>query len=234
MEGERETLKKRCAHKSTKHLGTCKARQVEFETKLPLSLRAGGWLGVKDLNVVTFTSEPSNILIRPCNPWNDKRRGWMYSGSVVCWVYMMWEAGTGLYVTCQGSFELRSKFGLLLLMPVWQRHVRRGKMFRERLITATPRTSQNRMFNCISPLMAGKNKVTAFTGRARCVCEREYMWVCVLSNKELPFLRDYSTTAVSQNRENKLESQGEKSFMFDALITRKNKQVSHKLELVGW
>lgn len=37
-DGERkgETLK-RCAHKATKHLGTCRARQVEIETKLPLS-----------------------------------------------------------------------------------------------------------------------------------------------------------------------------------------------------
>lgn len=62
---------KRCAHKATKHLGTCRARQVEIETKLPLSLRAGGWLGVKDLNVVAFTSELSDILIGPCNPSND-------------------------------------------------------------------------------------------------------------------------------------------------------------------
>lgn len=30
----------------------------------------------------------------------------------------MWEARTGLYVTRQGSFELHSKFGLLLVMPV--------------------------------------------------------------------------------------------------------------------
>lgn len=47
------------------------------------------------------------------------------------------------------------------------------------------------------------------------------MQACVLLNKELPFLRDYSTGAVSQNRENKLESQEEKSFMSDALITKK-------------
>lgn len=30
----------------------------------------------------------------------------------------MWEAGTGLYVTHQGSFELRSKIGLPLEMPI--------------------------------------------------------------------------------------------------------------------
>lgn len=46
------------------------------------------------------------------------------------------------------------------------------------------------------------------------------MQVCVLLNKELPFLCDYSTGAVSQNRENKLESEEEKSFMSDALITK--------------
>ncbi len=62
---------KRCAHKATKHLGTCRARQVETETKPPLSFSAGGWLGVKDLNVVAFTSELSNILIGSCNPSND-------------------------------------------------------------------------------------------------------------------------------------------------------------------
>ena len=45
-ERAREPLK-RCAHKATKHLGTCRARQVEIETKLPLSLPAGGWLGAK-------------------------------------------------------------------------------------------------------------------------------------------------------------------------------------------
>lgn len=62
---------KRCAHKATKHLGTCRARQVETETKLPLSLLAGGWLSVKDLKVVAFTSQLSDILIAPCNPSND-------------------------------------------------------------------------------------------------------------------------------------------------------------------
>lgn len=41
-----------------------------------------------------------------------------------------------------------------------------------------------------------------------------------LSNKERPFLRDYSAGAVSQNTENKLESQEGKSFMSDALITQ--------------
>lgn len=56
-----------------------------------------------------------------------------------------------------------------------------------------------------------------------------FMQVCVLSNKELPFLRDYSTGAVSQNRGNKLESQEEKSFMSDALITK----TSRFSELVG-
>lgn len=55
---------KRCAHKATKHLGTCRARQVEIETKLPLSFLAGGWLGVKDLNVVAFTSEPLQYIDR--------------------------------------------------------------------------------------------------------------------------------------------------------------------------
>lgn len=63
---------KRCAHKATKHLGTCRAGQVEIETKLLLSLLAGGWLGVKDLNAVPFTSQLSNILIGACNPWKDK------------------------------------------------------------------------------------------------------------------------------------------------------------------
>lgn len=44
-DGERkERPLKRCAHNATKHLGTCRARQVEIETKLPLSLLAGGWL----------------------------------------------------------------------------------------------------------------------------------------------------------------------------------------------
>ena len=76
--GEREEWKekdrplKRCVHKATKHLGTCKARQVEIETKLPLFFLAGGWLGVKDFNGVAFTSEPSDILIGPCNPSHDK------------------------------------------------------------------------------------------------------------------------------------------------------------------
>lgn len=63
---------KRCAHKATKLLGACRARQVETETKLPLSFVAGGWLGVKDLNLGVFTSQLSNILIGPCNPSNDK------------------------------------------------------------------------------------------------------------------------------------------------------------------
>lgn len=71
-DGERKGPLKRCAHKATKHLGTCRARQVEIETKLPLSFLAGGWLGVKDLNVVAFTSELSNILIGPCNPSDDQ------------------------------------------------------------------------------------------------------------------------------------------------------------------
>jgi len=62
----------RCAHKATKHLGTCRARQVEAETKLLLCFLAGGWLGVKDLNMVLFTSELSNILIGSCNPSNGK------------------------------------------------------------------------------------------------------------------------------------------------------------------
>lgn len=62
----------------------------------------------------------------------------------------------------------------------------------------------------------------------QCVLDRvSSMQACVLLNKELPPLRDYSTGAVSPNRENKLESQEEKSFMSDALIT-KNKQVSSK------
>lgn len=59
----RETLK-RWAHKETKHLGTCRARQVEAETKPPLCVRAGGWLGAKDLNMGAFTSELSDILIQ--------------------------------------------------------------------------------------------------------------------------------------------------------------------------
>lgn len=79
---------KRCAHKATKHLGTCRARQVETETKLPLYLLAGGWLGAKDLNMVAFTSELSNILIGPCNPSDDQWKGWINSRCVVCWVYM--------------------------------------------------------------------------------------------------------------------------------------------------
>lgn len=134
----------------------------------------------------------------------------------------MWEVETGLYVTCQGSFALRSKFSLLLVMPVWLRHVRRGGMFGEPLITAPPRRSQNGMFNCIPHHSALINKATACTGGAQCVCVSEWECVCcwVLSNKEHPFLRDYSTGAVSQNRENKLESQEEKSFMSDALITK--------------
>lgn len=57
------------------------------------------------------------------------------------------------------------------------------------------------------------------------------MQACVLLNKELPFLRDYSTGA-SQNRENKLESQEEKSFMSDALITKKQAGL-RKVQLVG-
>lgn len=59
-------------HKATKHLGTCRARQVDIETKLPLSLLTGGWLGMKDLNVVAFISELSDILIGPCNPSDDE------------------------------------------------------------------------------------------------------------------------------------------------------------------
>lgn len=55
-----------------------------------------------------------------------------------------------------------------------------------------------------------------------CTCVHVCVFTCecVLSNKELPFLRDYRNGAVSQNRENKLESQEEKSFMSDALITK--------------
>lgn len=68
-DGERKGgLLKRCAHKATKHLGTCRARQVETETKLLLCFVAGGWHGVKDLTMVLFRSEPSNILIGSCNP----------------------------------------------------------------------------------------------------------------------------------------------------------------------
>lgn len=55
---------KRCPHKATKHLGTCRARQVEIETKLPLYLLAGGWLGVKDFNAAAFTSEPFQYIDR--------------------------------------------------------------------------------------------------------------------------------------------------------------------------
>lgn len=59
-------------HKATKHLGTCRARQVDIETKLPLSVLAGGWLGMKDLNLVAFIPELPDILIQPCNPSDDE------------------------------------------------------------------------------------------------------------------------------------------------------------------
>lgn len=104
---------KRCAHKATKHLGTCRARQVETETKLLLSSPAGGWLGVKDLNVVPFTSKLSNILIGPCNPSNGKMKR-LDLHRMSCFLGLhddsMWEARMRPYVTCQEDFELRSKF----------------------------------------------------------------------------------------------------------------------------
>ena len=79
-------------------------------------------------------------------------------------------------------------------------------MFWEPLITAPPHRSQNGMFNCIPHHTVLINKVTAFTGRAQCVRASVYASacfdaVCELSNKELQFLRDYSSGAVSQNRE---------------------------------
>ena len=89
----------------------------------------------------------------------------------------MWEAGAGLYVTRQGSFGLHSKFGPLLMMPIWWRHVRQGGMFREPLITAPACRSQDGMFNCIPHHTVLINKVTAFTGRAQCVCV--YVCECV-------------------------------------------------------
>lgn len=58
-------------HKATKHLGTCRARQVDTETKWPLSVQAGGWRGMKDLNLAEFMSERSDLLIGPCNPQDD-------------------------------------------------------------------------------------------------------------------------------------------------------------------
>lgn len=111
---------KRCAHKATKHPGTCRARQVETETKLLLSFPAGGWLGVKDLNVVPFTSKLSNILIGPCNPSNGKMKR-----LVLHWMSCLlglhddgvWEARMGIYVTRQESSESRLKFAALLVMP---------------------------------------------------------------------------------------------------------------------
>lgn len=45
---------KRNVHNATKHLGTCRARQVDTETKWPLSVLAGGWRGMKDLNLAEF------------------------------------------------------------------------------------------------------------------------------------------------------------------------------------
>lgn len=52
-DGEREKgdPEKRCVHKATKHLGTCRARQVDIETKPPLSVLAGGWHSMEDLNL---------------------------------------------------------------------------------------------------------------------------------------------------------------------------------------
>lgn len=57
------------------------------------------------------------------------------------------------------------------------------------------------------------------------MCDSVFMSVCfhasVCSFKQRASVpRDSSTGAVSQNRENKLESQEEKSFMSDALITK--------------
>lgn len=112
-------------------------------------------------------------------------------------------------------------------MPL-EAHRERGRMFREPEITAPHRKSQNGRLNCIPHYGVSINKVAAFTGRPRCVHASVYLTVfpkkCVRPPAQTKSFRSFAITAlgaVSQNRENKLESHEEKSFMSDALITKK-------------
>lgn len=144
-DGEKERASKRCEHKATKHPGTCRARQVEMETKLPLSCLAGGWQGVKDLNLVIFTGL-SNISISSCTPYGEGWKAKICSGCLVCWVCVMRTCGrqeSGIYPTLQGSSETSSKFGFAACDA---RQKWGDETFKDPLITAPLRSGQKVTF----------------------------------------------------------------------------------------